>query len=108
MRIALIPPIPDLNKLPRTGIHLLLSQNFGSERYVEYYKDRRKQGDLLILDNGAHENGIGEEAERLLSKVKKVHAQEVVVPDALFDRRATVERAKRFMRYIVSKKGSAE
>lgn len=105
MRIALIPPTPDLTKLPRTGIHLLLSQNFSDERYVEYYKERRKYGDLLILDNGAHENGIGEEAHHLLAKSSVVNAQEVVVPDALFDRRATVERAKRFMRYIVSREG---
>lgn len=100
MRVALIPPIPDLHKLPRTGIHLLLSQHFRSKVYIEYYQERRNCGDHLILDNGAHENGIGEEASRLIAKASVVNAQEIVVPDALFDRRATVERTKRFLRHI--------
>lgn len=105
MKIALIPPTPNLVNLPRTGIHLLLSHNFDSQEYIEYYQERRKHGDLLILDNGAHENGIGEAASLLLAKAALVNAQEVVVPDVLFDRRGTVERTKRFLRYIVSRHG---
>lgn len=105
MKVALIPPTPDLHKLPRTGIHLLLSHLFTDE-YLKYYISRREEGDYLIMDNGAHELGIGEEEQTILDKAKMLRAQEVVVPDALFDRRATVERAKRFLRYIRAGKGA--
>lgn len=104
MKVALIPPTPDLRKLPRTGIHLILSHLF-SDEYLEFYKERRLEGDYIILDNGAHEKGIGEEETGLLEKAALVASQEVVVPDALFDRRATVERARRFLRYIMTPKG---
>ena len=107
MRVALIPPTPDLHRLPRTGIHLVLSHLFNGSGYLEYYEERRDDGDYLVLDNGAHELGIGEEEKSLLLKAKSIRAQEVVVPDVLFDRRGTVERAKRFLRFVSSREGAS-
>jgi len=106
MRVALIPPTPDLHRLPRTGIHLLLSHLFDQDGYLEYYQARRDAGDYLILDNSAHEHGIGEREESLLRKATELNAQEVVVPDVLFDRRGTVEQMKRFMKFLTSPRGS--
>jgi hypothetical protein len=99
VKIALIPPVPELGIYHSTGIHLLLSHLFVHGRYLEYYRLRRNQGDYLILDNSAHETGVGE-ADELLLKACKVRAQEVVAPDVLFDERATVERTTRFLKCV--------
>lgn len=103
MKVALIPPIPDLRRTPKTGIHLLLSHLFKDPEYVSFYQERRHAGDLLILDNGAHEKGIGEKESSLLDKALQVGAQEIVLPDVLFDRTGTVERTRRMLSYIVTR-----
>lgn len=100
MKIALIPPIPELWNFPSTGVHLLLSHLLEDERYVEYYKERRRQGDYLILDNSAHEFGKGNDAEQLLKQASALRAQEVVCPDILFDANGTVESTRTMLRYI--------
>jgi|SRR3954466_8512764 hypothetical protein len=100
MQIALIPPIPDLRRMPRTGIHLLLSHLLKDERYTAFYKKRRTEGDYLILDNSAHEKGIGEVDGNLFDKALSVQAQEVVLPDVLFDKRGTIQRTQRTLKWL--------
>lgn len=99
MRVALIPPTPDLGRYATTGIHLLLSQQFTPE-YVRYYRRRRRAGDYLILDNAAHENGAGNGHDMLLGQAWLVGAQEVVCPDVLFDHWGTLDRTAKMLRYI--------
>lgn len=106
MRSALIPPVPDLHRYATgPGIHLLLSHLFTKRGYLEYYAERSDAGDYLILDNSAHEHGIGNSMERLLKEARKVQADEVVVPDVLFDAKATVESARRSLRWLETRKG---
>lgn len=100
MRIALIPPIPDLGRYPSTGIHLLLSHLLTDRRYAHYYAARRREGDYLILDNSAHEHGMGKNEELLFKQAYALRAQEVVVPDILFDARGTIEGTKRTLKFL--------
>lgn len=104
MRIALIPPTPDLPRAPKTGIHLLLAHLMEDAKYTKFYAERRKKGDYLILDNSAHEKGVGDTFEQgLMEKASFLQAQEVVLPDILFDRRGTIERSKQMLKWIVGK-----
>jgi hypothetical protein len=107
VRFGLIPPIPDLHRIPRTGLHLVLSHQFNDPTYEAYYRLRRHAGDYLILDNGAHELGAGQEPKDLLLKAASIQAQEVVLPDVLFDRRGTVHRSKRMLKWLTTYDGWA-
>lgn len=105
MKVALIPPVPDLERFATTDIHLLLSHLFAHPGYLEYYSKRRDFGDYIILDNSAHENGAGNLPDELLDQAVAVRAQEVVCPDVLFDDRGTVSAGVRMFRYMTSDAG---
>lgn len=105
MQVGLIPPIPNLEMIPETGLHLLLSHLLEHDHYKEFYQWRRAEGDYLILDNSAHEFGAAQGHELLLANAKELDAQEVVMPDVLFDRRGTLERTKRMLKWITSREG---
>ncbi len=82
MRLALIPPTPDLGHFHQTGIHLCLAQvAIKSEAYVEYYNERVLTfGDYVILDNGAHERRKFDFLH-LLEIGQELGAREIVIPD---------------------------
>lgn len=93
MKAALIPPIPDLRRYGQGNFHLLLSHLLKDKRYFDHYEDQRKKGAYLVLDNSAHEDGEGTDAEVLLFNGMAMRAQEIVVPDVLDKGPETVERA---------------
>jgi len=90
VKAALIPPIPELPKFGYGDFHLLLSHLMDNDEYVHHYKEQRRRGAYLVLDNSAHENNSGETAEKLAKQALRLNAQEVVVPDHLFDAEKTV------------------
>lgn len=94
MKAALIPPIPHLKQFGHGPLHLLLAHLLKHPKHTQYknhYKEERKHGAYLILDNSAHEKGEGEDPEELMIRALEMNAQEVVVPDVLDDGPATVE-----------------
>lgn len=93
MRAAMIPPIPALDKYGVGDFHLLLSHLLEEPHYFVHYRKQRDQGAYLVLDNSAHEKQVGDDALNLAHWARELAAQEVVVPDALFDAGGTVERA---------------
>lgn len=105
MRIALIPPIPELGVNESTGMHLLLSHLMKDDRYVAHYVQQREEGDYLILDNSAHEHGTGNTIDKLLRQVKALGAQEVVLPDVLFDAHATINKTGVALDWLKQDKG---
>lgn len=104
MKIALIPPTPELRSFPSTGVHLVLSHLLKDKQYKEYYVERRKWDEYLILDNSAHEFGVGNKPEQLLKQAKALRAQEIVCPDVLFDANGTIEATRALLRYIEKRK----
>lgn len=93
MKAALIPPIPELARYGTGDFHLLLTHLLIDPAYEQHYLDQRRKGAYLILDNSAHEYGEGDKALDLMRKAANIGAQEVVVPDVLFDAERTIERA---------------
>lgn len=93
MKAALIPPIPSLPYFGRGDFHLLLSHLMDNPEYWFHYKRERERGAYLTLDNSAHENGAGDDPEKLMFKACQIGAQELVVPDVLDDADATIEGA---------------
>lgn len=100
MDVALIPPVPELRLTESTRTHLVLSHLFDQEEYLKYYRGCSEVGDFIILDNGAHENGVGESNASLLDKARLINADEIVLPDVLFNGQSTVELTKQMLKWI--------
>ncbi len=92
MDLCVIPPFSHLRQFPQRR-HLVLSHLLQYKPYRDYYEERRQVGDYLILDNSAHENGLGEGPGKLLLQVQTLMPQEVVVPDCLEDSERTIDLA---------------
>ena len=56
MKHCIIAPTEYLHVIPKENTHhLLLAHLLEDKRYVDFYKERKEQGDFLFLDNGAFE-----------------------------------------------------
>lgn len=102
MKIALIPPVEHLEEFTgRSDFHLVLSHLLSYAPYYKFYRTRRLSGGYIVLDNGAHENKRGMEMRDLLALAGALRANEIVLPDTLFDARATVEGAERALSFLL-------
>lgn len=95
MRAAIITPIPLLEKYAvRSNFHLVLAHLVLSSReYTEFYRWRSREGDYLLLDNGVAETGVPRPIEEIVHAAKLVEADEIILPDALFDMDRTLLNA---------------
>lgn len=98
MKAAVIPPFDYINTTRARKYHLVLSHLLGSPHggYDEFYRTLKQhnEGAFVILDNSAHELTEGESIERMLTLGSRVNADEIVIPDHLFNREETVLNAK--------------
>lgn len=98
MKCAIIAPhdLLDLTKLV-DEYHLVLPQEmFRNPNYVRFYRD---VAGYKILDNGEAE-GVTIEPQDLTRLARQIDADEIVVPDVIGDRTATIARARDFERYV--------
>lgn len=103
MKIALIPPIPDLKTFElESKCHLLLAHLFESNKYRNHYFYRRKQGDYLIVDNGACEHDRPTSMANVMDCAVQVRAQEVVIPDVQFDASETLAELRKSLRWLIT------
>lgn len=99
MHVALIYPPALLRKYgTKTRYHLVLPHLFQQKRYRDFYQERSKAGDYIILDNGAAE-GLGFGRKQLYHVADEIGVQEIVVPDKLGDGNETIARGLAFSRY---------
>jgi len=97
VKVAVIAPTPLLKRYVPLGDRYHLALNnlvLSSEIYSHYYRRRRDQGDFVILDNNAHELGVGDNVQRLIEGINLINPQEVVLPDRLFFGGDTIEMSK--------------
>lgn len=99
MHLCLIAPTPLLQALVKyDDMHLVLtSQVLKDQEYAEFYRQRLKDGQHVILDNDAYEKGVPASLEDMQRADDLLGgASEIVAPDVLGDREATqvaVEKA---------------
>lgn len=75
---AFISPIPYLQYVPSDSrVHLMLVHLMDDERYNQFYRDKQRRGDFIIIDNSAFE--FGEPASLATIRDKCIKAQ--IVPD---------------------------
>lgn len=83
MEFCIISPVAGLERystLSRT--HLLLA-HLTNPKYWEFYHERKKAGDFIILDNGAYEGQMS--PRRLLDRIRYINPNVVVLPDHLLE-----------------------
>lgn len=107
MNLILITPTAELPRLgtypPVDGpvrFHLVLAQECHDGNYFSYYRNRRKNGDYLILDNGADELEAGLGLSSTLEVGAALRAQEVVLPDVQWDGEQTLENSLRALAWL--------
>ncbi len=112
MRAALISPTEFLHDIqPFSDYHLILTHKvIFDKRYQEFYRERSKKGDFIILDNSAVERGARSLPLKdvVLASIL-VKPNVVIMPDYLFDSDRTLDELEnalrspqlRFMRRIL-------
>jgi hypothetical protein len=98
MRLATIPPFC-LNKyMLLSDYQLVLPECFRNEPYTETVYQMRKPGrsDFIILDNGAAE-GNAWHPQALLAVGREFQVNEIVIPDMLGEKDATLDMLEAFI-----------
>lgn len=90
MRAALIPPKGYEATALKSDIHLVLPLPplVDSEEYLDTYKEARRQGHYIILDNGCAEGQLVDGGV-LMAFARLIGAHEIVAPDIMNDAGAT-------------------
>lgn len=100
MNVALIPPFSLLDTIKRQRHHLVLAHLIEqSQAYHRFYLEREDPW-FITLDNSAHEFGRGNGIEKVWMIGLHIGADEIVIPDVLFDRQATLDSASSAINYI--------
>lgn len=100
MKLALIPPYSQMNSIFRTNYQLVLPEHLANRDYQTAYMTARRNGDYLIMDNGAAEGELLSPGQ-LRSMALGLMVNEIVVPDVLGDMYATLKMAKEFFQFGV-------
>lgn len=92
MKFALITPPYYYETIAEQnlGYQFVLAQYLEDRKYFEVYEYFRHQGHFIMMDNGAAEFGHSIGLDDLEREVKRLQPDEVILPDVLRDRRATL------------------
>ncbi|MFA5395449.1 MAG: hypothetical protein WC346_05445 [Methanogenium sp.] len=60
------------------------------EGYYEYFKNVKKEGRVILLDNGVFEEGVSMLADRYAYWIEELQPDEYIVPDVMNDGTATI------------------
>lgn len=113
MKAALISPTEFLSEVqPFSDFHLALTHKvIFDHRYQEFYRERSKRGDFIILDNSAAEKkGRSVPLKDVVLAAVLIKPKVVVLPDYLFDSDRTLDELEnalrspqiRFLRRVIS------
>lgn len=101
MKCAFVSPVEFLSVVqPYSSYHLILVHKVIYERrYREFYRERSKAGDFVILDNGALEKkGHSAPLRDVVAAAMLVKPSVVVFPDHIFDSDGTLNELENAMR----------
>ena len=87
---CLLTASPDFNDYDYLLPHLLDQD----EEYLQYFRDAKKKGRYIIMDNSLHELGEAYDHERLRYWINEIEPDEFIVPDVWMDCHKTASQAK--------------
>jgi len=96
MRVAFITPVPELERFATASTYHLILTHICDQypEYVEFYRERSKAGDYIILDNSAYELGESVSIELLRKYADIIEPAVVVLPDVRNDAKETLRRTR--------------
>lgn len=101
MKTIVIPPKDYVGEFTQDQHHhLILVHELEDNEYREEYDRRADKGDFIILDNGAHELEVGFDIVRLMGMAQRVGVSEVVLPDALFNYKETIQKTSSAIHWL--------
>ncbi len=71
--------------------------------YEKYFRQVKKEGRYIIMDNSLHELGEAYNNDRLMHWINELEPDEFIVPDVWENRDASVENAKEWSKIILPK-----
>lgn len=98
MKAALIPPMGYERTALLSDIHLILplEECRTNPEYISTYREARKRGDYLILDNGCAEGNLVDN-EILMGVASELGVHEIVAPDVMGNASDTYDLTKDFI-----------
>lgn len=97
MKFCVIPPLANLQLMNQGQMIFALAQLYlRHEEYSDFINKKREEGWFIIFDNGTGDHDLIED-DILLELVDVLRPNEVVVPDILFDMKATIDHCKSFV-----------
>lgn len=96
MKVALIAPLPLVKKYGEWSDYHLVLAHFvlKAKKYAEYYRQKSRNGEHIILDNSSIELGHPLPEAQLRKAADLVEPTEIVVPDYLGDHVDTLKALK--------------
>lgn len=99
-KLAHIVPLQYLHLTKDNMYHMCLAHLIKENKaYADFYKERRAQGQFVLMDNGAAE-GSQLSLEDLLMCYKRINPSELVLPDELCNAERTYEKTKQALAYF--------
>ena len=87
---CLLTASPEFNSYDYLLPHLLDQD----EEYLQYFRDAKKKGRYIIMDNSLHELGEAYDDKRLRYWINELEPDEFIVPDVWMDCHKTASQAK--------------
>ena len=98
MKVAIISPNILLKRYSaQSTFQMCLAHLWGSWAYRTYFRNRKKLGDEIILDNGAYELQDSISVDHLVYVAKQIRPTYLVLPDSIMNCRQTLERTEKFL-----------
>ena len=96
MDVCFITPTPMLKEVAvLSKRHLVLAHQYLEDPcYADFYKERKLQGDIILLDNSAYELGASMSAGILKDIARELHPDYIFLPDVRFDKNATLKAVR--------------
>lgn len=99
LKKALIVPLAQLELAKEGDIHMVLTHLVHTnEEYADFYAKEKK---YKILDNSAFEGQL-QSIEKVCGAAARVNADEIILPDIVYDGSATIKAAKASLEYLDS------
>ena len=101
--IATIVPTLHLEDIKDDTYFMALSHLCTNLRYLSFYQDRAAEGKYVILDNSTVELGHPVDPAEYLYNAEVMGADEVLLPDYLYDLERTIDEGVAFLKYYTTK-----